>query len=83
MQVVTKLPQAVVYKTRKSIYWITQHNEESCHTDVFFYTARKAAVKQLSSLMAKPSRNFVVCLQSLGFSLVSKESHLTFKNERI
>ena len=63
-------PQNVVYKTKKCVYWITHNNEENGHTHVFFYTARKAAVKQLSILLARPTANLIVCLQSLSFSLV-------------
>ena len=63
-------PQNVVYKTKKCVYWITRNNEENGHTDVFFYTARKAAVKQLSTLLARSTANIIVCLQSLSFSLV-------------
>ena len=71
MQVANNLqPQNVVYKTRKSVYWITHNNEEHAHTSVFFYTARKSAVKQLSSLLAKTTTNLAICLQSLNFSLV-------------
>ena len=68
-------PQNVVYKTKKCVQWITRNNEENGHTDVFFYTARKAAVKQLSALLARSTANIIVCLHSLSFSLVRTVSH--------
>ena len=63
-------PQAVVYKTKKCVYWITHNNEEKQHTDVFFYTSRKAAVKQLSSLVCSTTSSLALCLHSLSLSLV-------------
>ena len=67
---VSKTLQNVVYKSRKLVFWITNNNEESGHTEAFFFTSRKAAVKQLSSFLAKQSSILLLSLPSLNLSMV-------------
>ena len=64
-------PQNVVYKTKKSVYWISRGQEGKEHFTVYFYTSRKAAAGQLSSLLGQPARSLLVSCQSLRLSLIS------------
>ena len=64
-------PQNVVYKTKKSVYWISSGQEGREHYTIYFYTSRKAAASQLSSLLGQPARSLLVSCQSLRLSLIS------------
>ena len=65
-------PQNIIYKTKKSVYWITHGEEGTDNYKVFFYTSRKTAARQLSCLLTKTTRNLLVCLHSLSLCLMDQ-----------
>ena len=70
--------QNVVYRTKKSVYWISQGQggENRDRFKIFFYTSRKTAARQLSSLMATKGRSLLVCLHSLRVCFLDSGKHV-------
>ena len=68
--------QNIVYRTKKSVYWITHGSENKDRFKVFFYTSRKTAARQLSSLMSMKRQSLLVCLHSLRLCFLDKGKHV-------
>ena len=68
--------QNIVYRTKKSVYWITHGSENKDRFKVFFYTSRKMAARQLSSLMAMKRQSLLVCLHSLRLCFFDQGKHV-------
>ena len=65
------IPQNIVYKHRKTIFWITDNTQNTNKTIVSFFTTRKAATKCFSKLMKKKGINFIFTLPSAHFSFLN------------
>ena len=68
--------QNVVYRTKKSVYWISHGSENKDRFKVFFFTSRKTAARQLSSLMSMRRQNVLLCLHSLQLCLWDEDKHV-------
>ena len=72
------ITQNIVYKHRKTIFWIADNTQNSKKTIVSFFTTRKAATKCFNKLMNKRGFNFIFTLPSAHFSFLNNhqcESH--------
>ena len=64
----TSVPQNIVYKHKKTVYWIADSFTQPSKTTVYFYTTRKAAMKHFNRIGAKRSSKIVISAPSANCS---------------
>ena len=64
------ISQNIVYKHRKTVFWITDNTQNRNKTIVSFFTTRKAATKCFNKLMKNRGFNFIFTLPSAHFSFL-------------
>ena len=56
----TSVPQNIVYKHKKTVYWIADSFTQPSKTSVYFYTTRKAAMKYHKRIGGKRTRKMII-----------------------
>ena len=62
------VPQNIVYKHKKTVYWIADNLTQPCKTSVYFYTTRKAAMKHFNRIGAKRTSKIIISAPSANSS---------------